>query len=320
MIRYIVNRFLRWIPTMMMVLLVVYALAFYGAGDPIKLIFLRAPGDVVWSQEQIEVIREEAGLNRPFLVQFGDYIWHVSHGDLGNSLISKRPVLDMIKAAAPVSFQIGVTATLFLGIVGIPLGVLAALKQNSWIDNMIVGFSLFIWAIPVYVAGPLLMVFLVLGLQIIQVPHGWDGLFSSKAIIPILVLALNPLALVIRQARTAVIEVLSEDYIRTAQAKGIPARVLVLRHIIRPVLTPVITTLGLIMITMINGAILVETVFSLPGLGRLTVSSIKDIDYPVILAITLIGSFLVMVSNLLVDILYPLLDPRAAQAQTGAEV
>jgi peptide/nickel transport system permease protein len=152
-----------------------------------------------------------------------------------------------------------------------------------------------------------------------HVPYGWDGLFSTKAIVPMLVLALNPLALVIRQARSAVLEVLAEDFIRTARAKGIPEYVVVFRHILRPVLTPVVTQLGLIMITMINGAMLVETVFGLPGLGRLTVKSTTDVDYPVILAITLIGAFLVMISNLFVDIIYPVLDPRAAQAQARNE-
>jgi len=313
--RYLIGRFLKWIPSAAFVLLLVYALAFYGAGDPIKLIFLRAPGDVVWNPEQIEILRESLGLDRPFLVQFGDYLWHLLHGDLGNSIITNRPVNEIIATAAPVSLQIGLAATILMAIVGIPLGVLAALNQNTWLDSIIVAFSLFIWAVPVYVSGPLLIVLLVLGLDVMQVPYGWDGLFNSKALIPILVLALNPLALVIRQSRSAVIEVLSEDYVRTAYAKGIPRRVVVFRHILRPVLTPVVTTLGLIMITMINGAILVETVFGLPGLGRLTVSSILDVDYPVILAITLIGTFLIMASNLLVDLVYPILDPRAALAQ-----
>ena len=312
MARYVMGQFLRWLPSTVIVLLLVYALAFYGAGDPIKLIFLRAPGDVAWSKEQIELIRVSVGLDRPFIVQFGDYLWHLIHGNLGNSLVSSRPVNDIIRAAAPISFQLGVAATILLAVVGVPLGVLAALKQNSWLDNLITAIALFIWAIPVYVAGPLLMVFLVLGLKIMEVPHGWDGILSAKAIIPVLVLALGPLALVIRQARSAVIEVLSEDYIRTAQAKGLPWHVLVSRHIVRPVLTPIITTLGLIMITMINGAILVETVFGLPGLGRLTVKSITDVDYPVVLAITLIGTFLVMISNLLADIICAMLDPRAA--------
>lgn len=313
--RYLIGRFIKWVPSAVIVLFLVYALAFYGAGDPIKLIFLRAPGDVVWSQEQIEALREEAGLDRPFLIQFGDYLWHLLQGNLGNSIISNRPVIDIISAAAPISIQIGLAATAIMAIIGIPLGVLAGLYQNSWLDNVTVGFALFVWAIPVYVAGPLLLVLLVLVLKIMQVPYGWDGLFSTKAIIPVVVLALAPLALVIRQTRVAVIDVISEDYIRTAYAKGIPQYVVVYRHILRPVLTPVITTLGLIMITMINGAILVETVFGIPGLGYLTVNSIIEVDYPVILAITLIGTFLVMASNLLVDLVYPILDPRAAKAE-----
>lgn len=319
MSRYILNRFIKWIPSAILVLFFVYAIAFYGAGDPIKLMFLRAPGDVVWSEEQIEAIREEAGLNRPFLVQFGDYLLHLTRGNFGNSLISNRPVNDIIGAAAPVSIQLGVAATVIMAVVGIPLGVLAALNQNTLLDNAIIAFANFTWALPVYVAGPLLMVFLVLGLEIMQVPYGWDGLFSTNAIIPVIVMALNPLALVIRQSRFAVIEVMSEDYIRTAQAKGLPQRVVIFRYILRPVLTPVVTTLGLIMITLINGAILVETVFGIPGLGHLTVTSIMDIDYPVILAVTLIGAFLVMASNLFVDLIYPILDPRAARARTETE-
>jgi len=315
MAKYIFNRFIKWIPSAILVLFLVYALAFFGAGDPIKLMFLNAPGDVVWSEERIELIRVEAGLDRPFLVQFGDYMWHLMHGNLGNSLISNRPVNDIIRAAAPVSIQLGIAATIIMGVIGLPLGVLAALNQNSFLDNLIVSFALFIWAIPVYVAGPLLMVLLVLGLKVMEVPYGWDGIFSTKSIIPIIVMALNPMALVIRQSRFAVIEVLSEDYIRTARAKGLPKHVIIFRYIMKPMLTPVVTTLGLIMITLINGAILVETVFGIPGLGNLTVRSILEIDYPIILAITLIGAFLVMASNLFVDLTYPILDPRAARAK-----
>ncbi len=319
MARYILGRVMRWIPSTFLLILAVYALAFYGAGDPIKLIFLRAPGEVAWDEERIEAIRHEYGLDRPFLVQFGDYLWHLLHGDMGRSLITNRSVFDAISAAAPVSLQIGVAATILMAVVGIPLGVLAALHQNSWLDNTIVAFALFIWAVPAYVAGPLLMVLLVLVLKIMDVPYGWDGLLSTKAIVPVSVLAFNPLALVIRQTRSAVLEVLAEDYIRTARAKGIPEYVVIFRHILRPVLTPVVTQLGLIMITIINGAMLVETVFGLPGLGRLTVRSTIDVDYPFIIAIALIGSFLVMISNLLVDIIYPVLDPRAGQAQVGRE-
>jgi ABC-type dipeptide/oligopeptide/nickel transport system permease component len=161
------------------------------------------------------------------------------------------------------------------------------------------------------------MVFLVLGLKIMDVPYGWHGLFNVKTLLPLLVLSFRPMAVVIRQARAAVLEVLSEDYIRTARAKGIPEHVVVFRHILRPVLTPVVTQLGLIMITIINGAVLLEVTFGIPGLGRLTVTSVTQSDYPVILAIALIGSFLTMAANLFVDVIYPVLDPRAAQAQPG---
>jgi ABC-type dipeptide/oligopeptide/nickel transport system permease component len=312
MLRYIANRLLLWIPSVILVMLGVYALAFYGAGDPIKLIFLRAPGDVAYNPERIEAIRETAGLNRPFFEQFGSYLFNLLHGNFGNSLTSGRSVWAMISAAAPVSFQLGLCAIIVTAIVAIPLGLVAGLKQNSKLDYSILGTALFLWAIPPYVAGPLLMVGLLMLLPNIDVPYGWGGIFSAKLILPLFVLSLQPIALIVRQTRAAVIEVLSEDFVRTARSKGVPEVLVALKHILRPVLTPVVTQLGLIMITIVNGAIFVELVFGLPGLGRLTVSALTDSDYPVILAITLIGSFLVMVSNLLVDVLYPLLDPRAS--------
>jgi ABC-type dipeptide/oligopeptide/nickel transport system permease component len=159
---------------------------------------------------------------------------------------------------------------------------------------------------------------MVLGLGA-DVPFGWAGLFNPKVIIPLLVLGLNPMAIIIRQARSGVLEVLSEDYVRTARAKGLPRHIVVFRHILRPVLTPVVSQLGLIVIGTLNNSILIEKVFGLPGLGRLTESAIKESDYPVILAIVLIFSIVVMVSNLLVDVSYPLLDPRAAAKKKGDE-
>ncbi|HCG64544.1 MAG: peptide ABC transporter [Spirochaetae bacterium HGW-Spirochaetae-4] len=316
--RYILHRLLRWIPSVLLILLLIYALVYFGAGDPIKLIFLRAPGDVAYDEARIEAIREEAGLNRPFIVQFGNYVWNIMHGNFGNSLVSGRSVNDMLKAAVPVTLKLGLTAIFFLSIIGILLGVVAALNQNKLVDNMIVGFALFTWGIPVFVAGPLIIVVMVLGLGM-DVPYGWSGMFNAKVIVPLLVLGLNPMALIIRQARAGVLEVLSEDYVRTARSKGLPRRTVVVRHIMRPVLTPVVSQIGLIVIGTLNNSILIEKVFGLPGLGRLTETAIKDSDYPVILAIVLIFSIVVMLSNLLVDISYPLLDPRAAAKRKGDE-
>ncbi len=311
MLRYVLTRFAIWIPSVLLVMLAVYALAFYGAGDPIKLIFLRAPGDVAYNPAKIEAIRESAGLNRPFLEQFASYVLNLLQGKFGNSLTSGRSVWAMVSAAAPVSFKLAICSIALTAIVAIPLGMIAALKQNSRLDYIILGTALFLWAIPAYVAGPLLMVGLIVLFPDANVPYGWGGIFDVRILLPLLVLSFQPIALIVRQTRAAVIEVLSEDFVRTARAKGVPEVIVAIRHILRPVLTPVVTQLGLIMITIVNGAIFVELVFGLPGLGRLTVQSLINSDYPVILAITLIGSFLVMISNLLVDVLYPMLDPRA---------
>ena len=318
MLRYILSRFALWIPSALIVLLGVYALAFYGAGDPIKLIFLRAPGDVAYDPERIEAMREAAGLNQPFFEQFFNYVVNLLQGNFGNSLVSGRPVGKMILAAAPVSVSLGICTALVTAAIAVPLGMIAALNQNSRLDYIILGSALFLWAIPPYVAGPLIMVALIQFLPGGNIPYGWGGVFDVRILLPLIVISFHPVALIVRQTRAAVIEILSEDFVKTAKAKGVPKAVIALRHILRPVLTPVVTQLGLIMITILNGAIFVELVFGLPGLGRLTISALMDSDYPVILAITLIGSFCVVASNLLVDILYPLLDPRASSAMRGA--
>ena len=159
-------------------------------------------------------------------------------GNLGNSLIYQRSVNDMIKVAAPVSIQLALAAMVIMAVLGIPLGVIAAVYKNSWVDHTIEGTALAFWAIPTYVAGPLLVILLVRGLKFMSVPYGWEGLFSPKAIIPLFVLSLRPLAIIIRQSRSAVLEVMGEDYIRTARAKGISNYLVLSRHILRPVLTP----------------------------------------------------------------------------------
>src|SRR3569623_2299790 len=165
MLRYVGTKLAIWIPSVLLVMLAVYALAFFGAGDPIKLIFLRAPGDVAYNPARIAAIRHSAGLDQPFLVQFGSYVWNLLHGNFGNSLTSGRSVWAMVSAAAPVSFQLGVCAILLTGIVAVPLGMIAALKQNTRVDYFILGSALFLWAIPAYVAGPLLMVAIIILMQ-----------------------------------------------------------------------------------------------------------------------------------------------------------
>lgn len=316
---YILRRVAYWIPALLLLALFVYGLAFFGAGDPIKLMFLREEGDVTYDAQRLDAIRRAKGLDRPFLIQFGEYILHVAQGDLGRSVISGRSVNEMIAATAPVSFQIGIATVILVAIIGIPLGIVAGLHHNEWLDNLILGSALFISGVPTYVVGPMLMVFLVLYLKVMDVPYGWDGLFSTKAIMPMFVMVFGSIAGIIRQTRAGILEVLSEDYVRTARAKGVPEFMVIFRHMLRPVLTPVVTVLGQMLIGIVNGAIIVEKIFGIPGLGRLTIDFTFGVDYPVIVAITLIGAFLVMALNLVVDLTYPLLDPRAGQAMTGVE-
>lgn len=319
MLKHILYKLARWIPSAFLILLAIYALLFFGAGDPIKLMFLRMPGDIAWNPVRIEAMREGLGLNRPFLVQFFDYMKNLLQGNLGNSLLSARSVNDMVKVAAPVSVQLAATAMIIMAIIGIPLGIIAAVKKNTWVDHLIEGVALAFWAVPTYVAGPLLVIFLVGTLKVMDVPYGWDGLLSLKAIIPLAVLSMRPSSIIIRQTRSAILNVMGEDYIRTAKAKGISNFLVLTRHMLRPVLTPIVTSLGLVIANLIQGNILLEVVFGIPGLGRLVANATIDADYPVVLAVVLIGSFLVMATNLIVEILYPILDPRVRSNQVGSE-
>lgn len=312
---YIARVFLVWIPTLILILFGIYALAFYGAGDPIKLIFLRAPGDVAYDPARIEAIRASAGLDRPFLEQFVSYLGQLLSGNFGNSLVSGRPVWTIISEAAPVSLKLGLLTVAVTTLIGVPLGLLCAFNERRLLDTLISGASLLLWAIPPYVLAPLLMVALITFTPGAPLPLGWSGIFSAKIIFPVAILALQPIALIQRQTRAAVLEVMTENYVRTARAKGLSDWVVALHHVLRPALVPIVTQLGLILITFINGAIFVEIVFSLPGLGRLTVQALTGSDYPVILAIALIGALAVMISNLVVDLFYVALDPRAGTSE-----
>jgi ABC-type dipeptide/oligopeptide/nickel transport system permease component len=291
------------------VLFVTYAMMFYGGGDPIRQMFLDQDMDSL-SPEAMEVLRARYGLDKPFLQQFATYMERLAHGDMGISIRENRPVADMILVRLPISLQLGFAATVVATLFGVPLGVVAALHHNRWPDTLIVGVLSLLRAVPIFVTGPLLLLLLVVGLDIMNVPFGWKGLFHPQAILPVVVTALGPMPIFMRQTRAAVLEILSEDYIRTARAKGLSPRHIAIRHILRPALSPVVTTVGLVMTTLVNGAIFVELVFNIPGLGNLTIQGLRHVDYPIIIGTVLVGAVLVMVMNLLVDLVYPLLDPR----------
>jgi ABC-type dipeptide/oligopeptide/nickel transport system permease component len=284
---------------------------FYGAGDPIKRMFLdQEQGSLVLEENVLAALREKYGLDDPFPQQFTNYIKRLAQGDMGRSIREKRPVSRMVAVRLPISIQLGLAATALMMLMGIPLGALAALKHNSWVDQSIVGAIVFLNAVPIFVTAPLLLWFLVIGLGVMDVPFGWKGIFHSQVILPVFILSVGAMPTVVRQTRSALLEVIGEDYIRTARAKGLPAKMIILRHMLRPVLIPVITSVGLIMIGLVNGAIFVELIFNIPGFGQITVNALHTVDYPVIMATVFMGALIVMIGNLVVDFIYPLLDPR----------
>jgi ABC-type dipeptide/oligopeptide/nickel transport system permease component len=244
------------------------------------------------------------------VVQLGDYIIKLVHGDMGKSLTNRRPVRDMLGNGLRISFQLGGAALLLITIVGIPLGIVAAYKQNTLIDYLIVSLTALLPTTPTFVLAPLMMILFILKLKIIPYATGWKGLFDSRAILPLVILMIGPLLTVVRQTRAAVLEVLSQEYVRTARAKGLTERQVLMRHILKNALAPVVTNLGFIAASLLTGSLFVESIFGIPGFGTLMYESLRAYDYPAILGTTLVGTLIITAANLIVDISYSFLDPR----------
>ena len=309
MLQYATRRIFLSIPVLLAVLFITFTLGFYAPGDPLTMIFDEDTGEHV-DLELLAILRNIHGLDRPFFVQFGDYIWDVARGDLGDSIHSKRSVASMIARGWPISAQIGGAAAVLLVAVSIPLGVLAAAKQNTWIDYWIVGTTIALKSVPVFVLGPILMIILVLKLNIMDTPVGWDGIWSVKAILPVFLMAAGGFNGIIRLTRSGVLEVMTQNYVRTARAKGLRELAVVNTHVIKNSMTPVLTTLGLTLSGLITGAVFVELIFAIPGLAGIGIDGFRSRDYPVIMATTLIGAVLIVFANLIVDVSYGFLDPR----------
>lgn len=316
MTRYIIFRILGIIPLVLLSIFIVFTLGYLAPGDPITKMYQQmemegAETGVQVSQEEIDRARARYGLDRPFLEQYFDYMSKLFRGDFGESItMGGLPVLPTIMKVLPISMQMGVWAVLILVAMGIPLGVIAALHHNRWQDNLIVGVAIVWNSVPVFVTAPLTLMILVLGLKVMDVPYGWDGMFSPKVILPAIFLALGPMAGIIRQTRIGVLDVLSNDYVRTARAKGLPFHLVVMRHVLRNALLPVTTVLGMTVSGLITGSLFLDKIFGIPGYGRLGVNAVTSLDYPMILGTAIIGATMVMVANLLTDLVYPFLDPR----------
>jgi len=311
MFRYAMARIAIMIPTLLCVLFLTFVLGYYGPLDPAKLIARQqmAMGLNV-TEEEMARLRHDYGLDRPLLVQFGAYLDNLLHGDLGMSYATKVPVFYLISKSLPTSLLLAAGAGLILFVVGIPLGAVAALRHNTWLDYAIVGTSLFLNAVPIYVLGPLLMIILVLYLHLMPVPRGFQGPFAPSTFLFYFLLCLGPMATIIRQTRAGVLDVLTNDYVRTAHAKGLPPRAVVLRHVLKNAAIPVVTALGMMVSSFITGTVFLDTMFNIPGFGRVFSTALSGRDFTTIYACVVLIAIFTMLANLIVDLIYPLLDPR----------
>jgi len=309
MFGYILQRILAAVPVMGFVALIVFLLLRLS-GDPAASL----AGDAA-TPEVIERIRDQLGLNDPLVVQFFRWIGEMLRGDFGTSLLSNTPVIQMISQRMEPTISLALTTITLSVLIAVPLGVLAAWKQGTLIDRFVMLLSVVGFSVPVFVIGYLMISFFAMELRWFPV-QGFRSIsrglepFVMRITLPTLTLTLLYVALIARITRTSMLEILNDDYIRTARAKGLPEHKVLLRHALRNCSVPIITIIGIGFALIISGVVVTETVFNLPGLGRLTVDAVLARDYPVIQAVILLSSLIYVVINLLIDIAYVLLDPR----------
>jgi peptide/nickel transport system permease protein len=310
MVSYILRRVLSTVPVMAIVALFVFSLLYIAPGDPAAII----AGDQA-SPDDIERIRQGLGLDRPFLVQFGSWLWRILHGDLGTSIFTNLPVSSLIAQRIEPTLSLMLLTLVLTIVVAVPLGVLAAWKAGSWVDRTIMAFAVFAFSLPVFVVGYVLA--FVFALQFEWLPvQGYTPLAEGflpwlhNLILPAIALGSVYIALIARITRASMLEVLQQDYIRTARAKGLDQRSILFVHALKNAAVPIITVIGIGVALLIGGAVVTESVFAIPGLGRLTIDAILRRDYPVIQGIVLMFSFLYVLVNLMVDLTYTLVDPR----------
>jgi peptide/nickel transport system permease protein len=310
MVSYILRRILSTLPVMAIVALFVFSLLYISPGDPAVMI----AGDQA-SPADVEHIRQSLGLDRPFLVQFGSWVWRILHGDLGTSIFTNLPVAAMIAQRVEPTLSLMMITLVLTLLIAVPLGVLAAWKAGTWVDRTIMTFAVFGFSLPVFVVGYVLAYVFALELEWVPV-QGYTPLsegflpWLANLILPSIALGCVYIALIARITRAAMLDVLQQDYIRTARAKGLGQRSILFIHALKNAAVPIITVIGIGVALLIGGAVVTESVFAIPGLGRLTIDAILRRDYPVIQGLVLLFSFLYVLVNLMVDVAYTLVDPR----------
>ena len=311
MIAYICRRFLSMIPSLFLASVIVFSFIHFIPGDPAQVML----GDQA-TPERVQQLRESMGLDRPLYVQYAKWIGGVLRGDMGQSIFFHKPVLDVIADRAETSLLIAVFSMILIIIVGVPIGILSAVRCNSRLDQLFSGASMFFASIPTFWLGLNLMLLFAVTLKWLPT-SGFPSIVESGdwsnlryLVLPCITLAAPNSALIIRLTRSSMLDVARADYVKTAWAKGLSEGAVTTRHIFRNSLISVVSALGFTFVALLAGTVVTETVFSLPGVGRLVVESLLRRDYPTIQGVILIVAFVYMLVNLLVDLSFAILDPR----------
>jgi peptide/nickel transport system permease protein len=307
---YIIKRIFAVIPVLAIVAVIVFLLLHLSPGDPAAII----AGDTATAND-IEQVRQKLGLDLPLPEQFFGWVWRILHGDLGVSVFTGLPVTTMIAQRLEPTFWLTLCTITFAVVLAVPMGIIAAWKAGTWIDRAMMALAVLAFSLPVFLIG----YFLIFGFSIkwpLLPVQGFRSLsdgfgpFIRHLILPTLSGGLVYMALIARMTRATMLDVLGENYIRTARAKGIGNRRLLLRHALKNAAIPIVTTIGLGVALLLGGVIVTESVFAIPGIGRLTVDSVLRRDYPVIQGIVLVTSAVYVLINLVIDLLYTVFDPR----------
>lgn len=310
MLRLILSRLVAAIPVMGVVAIFVFLMLRLSPGDPAAIL----AGDVA-TPEIIAAIRADLGFDRPIWEQFVTWLGQLAQGDLGRSVFSKQPVTMLIGQRVEPTISLAICTLIFAIIVAVPMGILAAWKQGSWLDRGIMALSVAGFSVPVFVLGYILIFFFSMKLDIFPV-QGFTSIregvpaFLHRIALPTLALSFIYIALFARITRAAMLDVLGEDYIRTAHAKGLKDHVVLVKHALRNAAIPIVSVIGIGFALLIGGVVITETVFNIPGIGRLVVDAVLARDYPIIQGIILLFSGLYVLINLAIDIAYVILDPR----------
>jgi len=307
---FLIRRILAVIPVLLVVSIIVFLMLRLTPGDPASNI----AGESA-TTEDIAKLRVQLGLEEPLPVQFGIYIKNLLRGDFGESFYYKRSVISMVADSVEPTLSLALFTIVIACVIAVPLGTLAAFKQGSWLDRCVMGFSVVGFSVPVFVIGYVLI-------YVFSVKLGWfpvqgyqhlsEGIggWAYRLILPSLTLSVIFIALIARMTRTSVLEVLNEDYIRTAKAKGLSQTRVLIKHALRNAAVPIVTVIGIAIAILMSGVVVTESVFVIPGLGSLTLDAIQGRDYPTVQALIILFSVVYVMINLFIDLIYTILDPR----------